>query len=92
MAWTGITRIEHNRKYSRYPGDLSDKERTIAAPLVPQPRPGGRPGTADMREVLNASLYLAGGGIPYLRCHPNSKVTKSGLFRFKHPAFSQDPW
>ena len=65
MAWTDITRSEHNRKYSRYPSDLTDKEWTIAAPFIPRPRPGGRPRTTDMREVLNAILYMAGGGIPW---------------------------
>lgn len=64
MAWTDIARIEHNRKYSRYPGDLTDKEWTIAAPFVPLPRPAGRPRTTDMRAVLNAILYMAGGRIP----------------------------
>ena len=41
-----------------YPTDLSDAEWEIVAPLIPPAKPGGRPRTADMREVLNAIFYL----------------------------------
>ncbi len=65
MPWTDITRTEHNRNYDRYPSDLTDEEWSVAASFVPPPRPGGRPRTADMREVLNAILYLAQGGMAW---------------------------
>ncbi len=65
MAWTDITRCEHSRNCSRYPSDLTDREWGIVAPLVPAARPGGRPRTTDMREVMNAILYYAEGGIPW---------------------------
>jgi len=42
----------------RYPSDLTDKEWMIVAPLIPRPKGGGRPRTADMREVMNAILYV----------------------------------
>jgi transposase len=45
--------------------DLTDKDWAVAAPFVPPPHPGGRPRATDMREVLNAILYMAGGGIPW---------------------------
>jgi putative transposase len=38
----------------RYPTDLTDTEWTILAPFVPAAKPGGRPRTTDMREVVNA--------------------------------------
>ena len=41
-----------------YPSDLSDQEWNILAPLIPKALPGGHPRTTDMREVLNAILYL----------------------------------
>ena len=62
MAWTGITRAEYNREFERYPSDMTDEEWSVAAPLLPPPRHGGRPRTADMRNVMNAILYLAQGG------------------------------
>jgi len=65
MPWTDITRIEHNRSYLRYPSDLNNAEWDVVSPFVPPPRPGGRPRKTDMREILNAILYLAGGGIAW---------------------------
>jgi putative transposase len=41
-----------------YPSDLSDKEWSVLESLIPQEKPGGRPRTTDMREVINAVLYL----------------------------------
>jgi len=52
-------------KYTRYPTDLKDEEWAILEPLIPPPRPGGRPRTTDMREVVNAILYVLRGGIPW---------------------------
>ena len=48
-----------------YPTDLTDKEWAIIEPLTPPPRPGGRPRSADMREVLNAIFYVQRGGISW---------------------------
>ncbi len=65
MAWTDITRAEHKRICERYPSDLNDREWAVVAPFVPPPRCGGRPRTSDMREVFNAILYIAQGGIAW---------------------------
>lgn len=46
----------------RYPSDLTDEQWALIAPLLPPARPGGRPRTADLREVLNALLYQARTG------------------------------
>jgi putative transposase len=45
-------------KRNPYPSDLTDKEWAIRAPLIPGARRGGRPRTTDMREVLNAIVYV----------------------------------
>lgn len=42
----------------RYKTDLSDAEWAIIRPLIPPEKPGGRPRSVDMREVLNAIFYL----------------------------------
>ena len=47
----------------RYPTDLTDAQWRLLAPLVPAPKPGGRPRSADMREVVNAILYVARNGV-----------------------------
>ena len=41
-----------------YPSDLTDQEWAILEPLIPPAKPGGHPRTTDMREVINAILYL----------------------------------
>ncbi len=41
-----------------YPSDLSDEEWSLLEPLIPPGLAGGRPRTTDMREVINAILYL----------------------------------
>jgi transposase len=42
----------------RYPSDLSDQEWAMLEALIPPAKPGGRPRSVDMREVLNAVLYV----------------------------------
>lgn len=46
------------KRRKSYPSDLTDAQWELVAPLIPPPRPGGRPRTADVREVLNGILYL----------------------------------
>ena len=44
-------------KRRSYPSDLTDQQWAILEPLIPPAKPGGRPRTTDMREVINAILY-----------------------------------
>ena len=46
----------------RYPTDLTDTEWTILTPFIPAAKPGGRPRTTDLREVVNAIFYVLRGG------------------------------
>jgi putative transposase len=48
-----------------YPSDVSDEEWAILLPLIPPARPGGKPRTTDMREVLNGIFYVNKGGIQW---------------------------
>ena len=41
-----------------YPSDLTDRQWSIIEPLIPPAEPGGRHREVNMREVLNAILYL----------------------------------
>ena len=45
-----------------YPSDLSDAQWRVLEPLIPPPKPGGRPRSVDIREVVNAILYVARNG------------------------------
>lgn len=41
-----------------YPSDLTDEQWKLIAPRIPAPKPGGRPRTVDMREVIDGISYL----------------------------------
>jgi len=45
-----------------YSSDLTDAQWSILEPLIPAAKSGGHPRTTDMREVLNAILYLVHTG------------------------------
>jgi putative transposase len=62
MAWTDIARSEHRREGLRYQSDLTDLEWLVIASLLPGPRPGGRPRTTSLRDVMEAILYMASTG------------------------------
>lgn len=49
-----------NRK--RYPSDLTDDQWELIEPLLPRERTGGRPREVDLREIMNAMLYLNRSG------------------------------
>ena len=41
-----------------YPSDLTDAQWALLAPLIPPPKPGGRPRRLDLRQVVNAVFYV----------------------------------
>jgi putative transposase len=41
---------------------MLDREWALIAPWLPAAKPGGRPRTTDLREVMNAILYIASSG------------------------------
>jgi len=41
-----------------YPSDLTDEQWELIEVVIPAAKPGGRPREADMREVINAMLYI----------------------------------
>ena len=45
-----------------YPSDLSDTEWQLLEPLLPAPKPGGRPVKYPRREVVNAIMYVLRSG------------------------------
>ena len=50
---------------AKYPTDLTDAQWKLVQPLIPKPKPGGRPQSVDRREILNAIFYLVRGGIQW---------------------------
>ncbi len=45
-----------------YTSDLSDEQWTLIEPLIPPPRSGGDTRTTDMRQLVNAVLYVTKNG------------------------------
>ena len=62
MGWTGIVRREHSREGLRYPSDMTERQWRLTSPFIPPAKTGGRRWTTDMREVVNALLYIASSG------------------------------
>ena len=62
MAWSEITRRHYARRTARYESDMTDREWALVEPFLPMPRRLGRPRTTDLREVVNALLYIATTG------------------------------
>lgn len=62
MVWNKITRRNYDRKGLRYASDTTDEEWAIIAPLLPSSARRGRPREIDLREVMNAILYIASAG------------------------------
>jgi transposase len=58
MPWTEITRRQYRRDGLRYASDLTDEEWQSIALHLPVAKPLGRPRETDLREAVNAMLYV----------------------------------
>ena len=56
--WTETTQQQYRRDGLRYASDVSDAEWAQIEALLPVPKRLGRPRTTQMRQVVNAMLYL----------------------------------
>jgi putative transposase len=64
-----------------YRTDLTDAQWEVIKPLIPPPKPGGRPRTTDIREVLNALLYQARTGCQW-ELLPHDLLPKSSVWDY----------
>ena len=62
MPWTEITRPHYVRRGGRYASDSTDAEWALVAGFLPPPKRIGRPRTTELRDVLDAILYMAASG------------------------------
>ena len=60
--WTDATREKYERSGLRYASDLTDAEWAVLEALLAPPSSPGRPRKTDLREVMNAILYMARSG------------------------------
>ncbi len=65
----------HRKPYST---DLTDEQWEMLRPLLPAAKPGGRPRSVELREVMNAILYLLRTGCPW-RLLPKGLGCGSGV-------------
>ena len=63
--WTEITRAQYARDGGRYASDLREVEWRLIAPDMPDRKPLGRRRSTDLREVVNAILYVLRTGCPW---------------------------
>jgi putative transposase len=64
-----------------YPSDLTDDQWGLLQLVIPDARPGGRPRSADMREVVNAILYLNRAGCQWDML-PHDLPAKSTVYEY----------
>jgi len=62
MSWTENTYVQYERGSARYASDLTEGEWALIEPFMPMPNRIGRPRRTDLREVVNALLYIASTG------------------------------
>jgi transposase len=79
--WTEITRPQYERPNLRYASDLTDAEWNVIMPLLPPAKRLGRPRTTDLRDVLNAILYMARTGCQW-RMLPKEFPPRSTIQRY----------
>jgi len=60
--WTSLNRARYDRGKLRYPSDLNDAEWGLVEPLIPPAKRGGDKRTVNVREVVNALLYVLSTG------------------------------
>jgi transposase len=62
MPWTETTRPQYERRCPRYASDLTDEEWALLEPMMPASNRIGRPRKTELREIVNALLYMASSG------------------------------
>jgi len=81
MTWTKITRADYDRQHGRYASDLTDREWALVAGFMPVRRRTGRPRTTELRDVIDAILYMASTGCQW-RMLPNDFPPASTVRRY----------
>jgi transposase len=81
VPWTKITRPHYVRRGRRYASDSTDAEWELVAGFLPPPKRTGRPRTTELRDVLDAILYMAARGCQWAML-PNDFPPPSTVQRY----------
>jgi len=79
--WTTENRGHYDRVGLRYPSDLTDEEWLLVEPLIPPAKRGGDKRTANIREVVNALLYVLSTGCQW-RAIPKDLPPRSTVYGY----------
>jgi transposase len=79
--WTEITRRDYERQGGRYASDMTDREWSLIAPFMPRRKATGRPRTTDLRDVMDAIMYMASSGCQWAML-PNDFPPPSTVQRY----------
>lgn len=64
-----------------YPSDLTNEQWGIIEPLIPEAKPNGRPRTVDIRNVIDAILYICRTGSQW-RYLPEKYPPRSTVYEY----------
>ena len=79
--WTAENRGRYDRGHLRYPSDLTDEEWALIAPLIPPAKPGGNKRKRDMREIVDALMYVLSTGCQW-RAIPKDLPPRSTVYDY----------
>ena len=74
-----------------YSTDISNLQWAILKPLIPTPKPGGRPRTVDLREIINAIFYILASGCAW-RLMPHDLPPWSTVYHYFRSWRIQGTW
>jgi len=89
--WTAFARSQYERLNDRYASDVTDDEFGLIEPLLPSAKRGGRQRSTDLREVLNAILYLVRTGCQW-RMLPKEFPPKSTVYGYFRRFWHEGIW
>ena len=79
--WTNENRGLYDRSDLRYPSDLTDEEWGLIGPLIPPAKRGGNKRRVNLREVVNALLYVLSTGCQW-RAIPKDLPPRSTVYDY----------
>jgi putative transposase len=74
-----------------YPTDLTDDEWRVLEPLIPAAKPGGRPRSVELREIVNAVRYLLRAGCAW-RLLPHDLPAWQTVYAYFHQWTADGTW
>ena len=89
--WTACARCRYERLSERYASDVTDAEFALIEPLLPPARRGGRRRTTDLRDVLNAIVYLVRTGCQW-RMLPREFPPRSTVYGYFRRFWQEGVW